>query len=216
MELFRPETTLPTVSSSIAGAVETAAKRFVRQWGFTTLTTVAGSFRLTRRTLAPREVLARRALDARADVAWLEPTREWFSLSDVPSAPGRAAAKVFAVAGSVAPAELAAALGKRHSFGSAPPAVVDAYVSLLAARPLAAAALEPEEGTLVEWLRVLGGLAERRALFALGAARGLPRKILRQVLAASPLFLPAGRGVVRLVGASLAMLPSPAPWAVAH
>src|SRR5262245_44664574 len=109
-------------SEQIASAVERTAARFVKRWGFSTASMVAGKFRLLSRATAPREVLARRALSALPGVTWLDPAREWFTLLDRPSAVREAIEKVVAVAGVVERAELEEALGKRHSFGGAPPA----------------------------------------------------------------------------------------------
>jgi hypothetical protein len=192
-------------SEQIDAAVGRTAARFVRTWGFSTVGMVAGKFRLLAKASAPREVLARRALSALRGITWLDPAREWFTLLDHPSAMREAIEKIVAVAGVVEREQLEEALGKRHSFGSAPPAVVRAYVEALAARVLRPGSrgptLTPEELVVLEAFERVGRTAGLPALRA--ATRGrLAEPALAHVLRSSPLFLREARGTYRLVGSS--------------
>jgi hypothetical protein len=196
----------PVVSPSseqISSAVERTAARFVRAWGFSTVGMVAGKFRLLSRAAAPREVLARRVLSASPGVTWLDPAREWFTLLDQPSAMREAVEKVVAVAGVVEREELEEALGKRHSFGGAPAAVVRAYVEALAGRVLRrgarGATLTPEELAVLDAFEHTGRTASIPRLRA--ATRGrLSAPVLAHVLRSSPLFVHEARGTYRVVG----------------
>jgi hypothetical protein len=198
-------------SERIASAVERAAVRFVRIWGFTTVETVAGHFRMLTPAPAPRASLARLALARLPDIVWLDPTREWFSLLDRAEGMRAALEKIRAAVGLVDVDELERALGKRHSFGEAPRAVVRAFVEALSALPSCrelVTRLTPEELTLLEAFESAGGAAHLDELRA--ATRGrLPPVALARVLQASPLFLHTGRGAYRLVGRSLPWTPSP-------
>jgi hypothetical protein len=193
--------TVSSRSEQIGSAVERTAVRFVRAWGFSTVEMVAAKFRMLARAALPRDTLARRALAELADVAWLDPTREWFTLLERPSPMRAAIEKIVAVAGIVERDELELALGKRHAFGDAPPSIVRAYVETLAARVSRSSdprsALTPEEHVVLEAFERAGGaLAELRE-----ATRGrLVPEALARVLGKSPLFLRAGRGAYRVVG----------------
>jgi hypothetical protein len=201
----------------ISRAVERVAIRFVRTWGFTTVGMVAASFRLCTPAPAPRTALTRRALAALADLEWLEPTQEWFSLLDHDSAMRAATEKILAISGRVETDELVRALGKRRSFGGAPPAVVQSYVAALSARAARLgrnASVSPVEHAVLEALHEAGGVADLGDLRR--ATRGALSVVeLRRVLQASPLFLRAGRGTYRVVGIrawpARAMVPS-AAW----
>jgi hypothetical protein len=191
-------------SEQINSAVERAAGKFVRTWGFSTVGTVAGKFRLLARATAPRDVLARRALAALPDIEWLDPSREWFTLLERESTMRLAVEKIVAVAGIVEREELEEALGKRNAFGDAPPNVVRAYVEALAARVRRPGALRialtPEELVVLGAFERLGPsacLADLRE-----ATRGkLSEASLGHLLRASPLFVGASRGTYRVVGA---------------
>jgi hypothetical protein len=208
-------TSVPVVSSGsekISGSVERTAVRFVRTWGFSTVETVAGHFRILAKSPAPRASLARRALASLPDLAWLDPTREWFTLLDRDSMMRASIEKVVNALGVVDRDDLELALGKRHSFGAAPPRVVRAYVETLAARVARQGAicenvvLSLEEQTVLEAFERLGGAAE---LEPLRAETRLQTTALRRVLDRSPLFLRASRASYRLVGA-FAVGPAPA------
>jgi hypothetical protein len=190
-------------AEQIDSAIERVAARFVRTWGFSTVGMVAAKFRLFAKATAPREVLARRALAALPDVEWLDEAREWFTLLDRESAMRAAIEKIVAVAGVVERHELEEALGKRHSFGAAPAAVVRAYVGALAARVHRRGpfdwSLTPEELVILEAFEQAGpslGLAELRAATRVC----LPQASLAHVLRSSPLFVRASRGTYRVVG----------------
>jgi len=208
-------------SERMDSAVERTAVRFVRTWGFSTVGMVAGRFRLLGKATAPRDVLARRALAALPDIEWLDPTREWFTLLDHESAMRAAIEKIVAVAGVVEREDLEQALGKRHAFGDAPPAVVRAYVEALAARvarrrtPLAT--FTEEELVVLEALERMGG---RASLPELREATRLSPDALAHVLRSSPLFLRETRAIYRVVGASLwRTMPGPTPprhWRAHH
>ncbi|HVU50291.1 MAG TPA: hypothetical protein VHL80_06375 [Polyangia bacterium] len=175
----------------------------MRAWGFSTVGMVAAKFRLLERATVPREVIACRALAALPDIEWLDEAREWFTLLDRESAMRAAIEKILAVAGVVERHELEEALGKRHSFGGAPPAVVRAYVEALAAQVLRRGALDAsitsEELEILQAFDRTGpslGLAELR----LATRERLPEATLAHVLRASPLFVRASRGTYRVVG----------------
>jgi len=205
MSSLAPAQRTPFVSScpeQISRAVVRVAIRFVRTWGFTTVGMVAASFRLCVPAPAPRTSLTRRALCALPDLEWLEPTQEWFSLLDLDSAMRSALEKILAVRGGVETDELVRALGKRRSFGGAPPAVVKSYVAALsarAARPAGNASITADEHAVLEALHEAGGVADLGELRR--ATRGTLSDVeLTRVLQASPLFLRAGRGAYRVVG----------------
>jgi hypothetical protein len=197
---------LTSDSERIDSAVERTAERFIRAWGFSTVGMVAGKFRLLAKATAPRQVLARRALAALPDIEWLDPSREWFTLLDRESAMRAAVEKIVAVAGVVEGHELEKALGKRHSFGDAPPAVVRAYVEALAARVVRRG---PFDWTLTaEELAVLEAFADAGASLGLAELRvamggRVPEASLAHVLRASPIFLREARGLYRVVGPRL-------------
>jgi len=185
-------------------AVERTAVRFVRAWGFTTVEMVAARFRMLERAVAPRVSLARRALAALPDVAWLDPTREWFTLVARESSMRISIEKIVGVRPLVGLFELEEALGKRHSFGAAPAVVVRAYVGVLAEdvrRRDARARLSEEEHVVLEAFEATGGLATLEELRAATHAR-LPPGALVRLLQTSPLFLRASRGRYAVVGAA--------------
>jgi hypothetical protein len=194
------------MTGQIAHAVERTASRFVRTWGFSAVEMVAARFRMTERAPAPRSTLARRALAALPDIAWLDPGLEWFSLLDHPSSMRAAIEKIVATVGAVEPVELEQALGKGHSFCGAPPAVVHAYVVALSRRvtPFGAGRrgpwLDPEEHVVLDALERAGGHADLRKLRQTTTGRLAPA-LLTRVLNASPLFLREARGSYRVVGA---------------
>jgi hypothetical protein len=190
-------------SEQVASAVERTAVRFVSAWGFSTVGMVAARFRVTSRAPLPREVLARRALAALPDLEWLDPSREWFTLLERASAMRAAIEKIVAVAGVLEREELEEALGKRHAFGDAPPAVVRAYVEALAARVRRPGALRveltSEELVVLDAFERLGasaGLLELR----LATVGRISESALAHVLRSSPLFVRASRGTYRVVG----------------
>jgi hypothetical protein len=173
---------------------------------------VAPRFRIIDKVTAPREVLARRALAALPDVVWLETTREWFTLVDRESVMRAAIEKVVGVVGVVDRAELEQALGKRHAFGAAPPAVVRAYVEAIAARVARRSSpvvLAPEEQVVLEAFERAGGRASLSELRAATRGRLVPASFAR-VLRESPLFVRESRGTYRVVG-SLPLTRVPAP-----
>jgi hypothetical protein len=211
----RPE--LPSGASRIGVAVERVAVRFVKTWGFSTVGTVAGHFRLPTRATASRSLLARRVLAGLPDVAWLDPTREWFTLLDRASAMRSAVEKIVSTAGVVDLAELELALGKRHSFGAAPPRVVRIYVGALAARVsrdrlFPGALLSPEEKVVLGVFEHAGGTVTTEELREQTRHRLAPAALTR-VLQASPLFLRSARGAYRVVGSPfLPPVPALVPW----
>ena len=192
-------------SEQIGSAVERTAVRFVRTWGFSTVEMVAARFRILTKATVPRESLTRRALGALPDVVWLDPTREWFSLLERESTMRASIEKIVVAVGVVERDELERALGKRHSFGGAPPAVVRAYVEALSAhvsrrgRASLLAGLTPEEHVVLEALERAGGDADLAGLRDLTLGRLAPGALTR-VLQVSPLFLREGRGIYRVVG----------------
>jgi hypothetical protein len=193
-------------ADQIDRSIERTAIRFVKTWGFTTVEMVAARFRMLSRAPAPRASLTRQALRSLPDLQWLDPTREWFSLLDRDSAMRASLEKILGVVGVVEPDELALALGKRHSFGVAPPAVVSAYVEALSSRVSRQgfvsenAALTTEEHVVLEALRHAGGLADLAELRQ--ATRGfISVPAMTRALQTSPLFLRVGRGKYRVVGA---------------
>jgi hypothetical protein len=197
---------------SLAGAertIEQVAARFVRTWGFTTVDMVAARFRILKALVEPRAVLARRALERLPDLHWLDPTREWFTLTARPSTMTAAVAKVWATVGDVELDELRLALGKRHSFGGAPWGVIQTFLATLShtSRVAAdgAAACSWEEEVLVAMLRGTGGSDDLRSLRRRALDLGLDPRTLCRTLEASPLFLHTSRGQYRLVG-------SPVGW----
>jgi hypothetical protein len=196
---------LPSCPEQIGLAVERVAVRFVRTWGFSTVEMVATKFRLLLRAPAPRAPLARRALAALPDLAWLDPTREWFTLLDRPSAMSASIEKIVSNVGAVGLEDLEAALGKRHSFGAAPLAVVRAYLAALATRVARRGSLSPDahlttgERVVLAAFEGAGGVAALADLRAATHDR-LEPAMLTRVLQGSPLFLREGRGTYRLVG----------------
>jgi hypothetical protein len=185
-------------------------------WGFSTAGMVAARFRIIEKVTAPREVLARRALAALPDIVWLDPTREWFTLVERESAMRDAIEKVVATVGVVEREELEQALGKRHSFGAAPPLVVRAYVEALAARVArrrsARSELSSEEHVVLEAFERAGGHASLAELRRVTAGR-LASGGLTHVLKASPLFVREARGIYRVVGTRpWPTVPGLAPW----
>ncbi len=197
-------------------AIEITAARFVRTWSFTTVEMVASRFRLVRRATEPRAVLARRAIEQLPDLCWLDPTREWFSLLAQDSPGKLALAKIETVTKDIDVAELHLALGKRHTFRDVPAVVVDAYLVVLArlastSRP---SRLTREEEALIQLLRTEGGSADVQSLRARATGLRLDGAAVARTLKVSPLFLPAGRGRYRLIGAPRAypMLVSSSAW----
>jgi hypothetical protein len=189
-------------SERIVAAVERAAVRFVRTWGFSTLGMVAARFRIVEKVTAPREVLARRALASLPDIVWLDPAREWFTLVERDSALRAAIEKVVGVVGVVDRADLEQALGKRHAFGAAPPVVVRAYVEAIAARVARRSSpveLDPEEHVVLEAFEHAGGRASLADLRTGTRGRLVPGALAR-VLRESPLFVRVSRGTYRVVG----------------
>jgi len=210
----RPE--MPSGAVCIGAAVERMAVRFVKAWGFSTVETVAGRFRMTTKATASRAAIARRALAELPDLAWLDPTREWFTLLDRESAMRIAVAKIVSTVGVVDHAELELALGKRHSFGAAPPPVVRAYVSALAARVarerlFPGALLSPEEKVVLGAFEHAGGAATLEDLRERTRHR-LASAALTRVLQASPLFVRSARAAYRVVGSPLLPVPALVPW----
>jgi hypothetical protein len=212
----------PTVEVSADGArdqkigraVERAAVRFVRSWGFSTVEMVASRFRMTTKATIPRASLARQVLVALPDVEWLDPAREWFTLLERESPMRAAIEKLMSAFPVIARADLEQALGKRHSFGAAPPAVVSAYVDALLGgvsrrgAPRGRAALGPEELLVLRALERLGGHAAVALLRE--TTRGqLSPVALNRVLQTSPLFLHASRGAYRVAGSSAPPLSPP-------
>jgi hypothetical protein len=200
---FTGASVVTTDSEQIDSAVERTAVRFVRAWGFSTVGMVAEKFRLIAKAPAPRVALARRVLARLPDLEWLDPTREWFTLLDRESSMRAAVEKIVAVVGIVEGHELEEALGKRHSFGDAPPAVVRAYVETLATRVARRGpfdwTLTSEELIVLEAFEQAGsslGLAELRA----ATRASVPEASLTHVLRSSPLFVRASRGRYRVVG----------------
>ena len=205
-------------NDQVAEAVERVAVRFIRTWGFTTIAMVSAHFRLLSRTSIPRASLARNAVGSLADLKWLDPSCEWFSLVDRESPMRTAVEKIYAVTGKFDQAEVSQALGKRHSFANVPGAVVQAFVSTLTARiaagprPSLATRLDREERVLVTLLRHAGGIADIATLQRAAAEHVVPPHVSARVLGASPLFLRTGYGLYRMVGTparALALLSSP-------
>jgi hypothetical protein len=204
--LRRPETLAP----SDERAIRSVAERFVRTWSFTTVEMVAGRFRPTRTSTQTRTSIVRRALALMPELRWLDPACEWFSLLDCAS-PGTATLdKIGSLAGAqrIDREELFAALDKRHTFRDVPHVVIQSYLSTLLARPRTfadgfLARLPREERALVEILRAAGGASDTEALRQHAAALSIDAATVMRLLQTSPLFLREGRGIYRLVGASL-------------
>jgi len=208
--LGEPDQVAALLPDRVSEAVERVAARFVRTWGFTTVSMVASRFHLWTRTSVPRASLTREALGEVPDVAWLDKDREWFSLADRESPMTRAFAKIRAIARTVDSADVALALGKGRSFGNAPAGVVRAFVSGLMTRAARRPTLDPtaagvtrHERALVEVFREAGGTGEIKSLRELAAERGLTDAVVNRTLASSPLFLRAGHGTYRLIGVAL-------------
>jgi len=194
-------------------SVEAAAERFVRKWGFTTVGMVSLRFRLPGQVSESRLVITRRALGTLRDLRWLDREHEWFFLVDRPSPMKMAAAKIAAVVSDVAPiglGDLEIALGKRRSFLGAPRAVVQKYlaelmreVMLLKRNGDLQEAWLPttEERILVAALRDQGGRADIERLRRNSAEWAIGEATIVRTLRSSPLFLRAGRGNYRLIGA---------------
>lgn len=194
-------------------SVEATAERFVRKWGFTTAGMVSLRFRLPTQVSESRLAITRRALGPLRDLRWLDREHEWFCLVDRPSRMKAALAKIAAVVGDVAsvdPADLEIALGKRRSFLGAPRAVVQNYltelmraVTLLKRNGDLQEAWLPttEERVLVAALRDQGGRADIETLRRNGAPWSIGGATIMRTLRSSPLFLRAGRGIYRLIGA---------------
>jgi hypothetical protein len=207
----------PRDAARINAAIERTAVRFVKAWGFSTVEMVAGRFHSPAKVLASRAALARRSLSALPDVAWLDPTREWFTLLDRDSAMRSAVEKIVSTVGVVDLGELELALGKRHSFGAAPPTVVRAYLEVLAARVarerlFPGALLSPEEKVVLGIFEPAEGAATIEHLREHSRHRLAPAALTR-VLQASPLFVRSSRGAYRVVGSPL-LPPASAlvPW----
>ena len=200
------ESTAPLLPDPVSAAVERVAARFVRTWGFTTVTMVGPRVILPWRSDLPRAVLVRDALADLADLEWLDPTREWFTLTARASHVRASIEKIYAVAGAVSQPELVAALSKRRSFANAPSPVVQAFVAAMSsrvrrARRPAAPRLTREEAILVALLRASGGQADIQSLVRRAEERGTPASLTTRVLKSSPLILHSWRGTYRLVGA---------------
>jgi hypothetical protein len=208
----------------IERAVEMVATRFVRTWGFTTVSMVAQRFRLTTTGRAPRSVMARRALSGLRDLRWLDEEHEWFTLLDSDSPTSIAFAKIVAVLGTVDRQDLLLALGKRHSFGDAPERVVRAYLDELvsrhqwarawSARTSSASAPTREERMVVECLRDAGGTAEIAVLRRAAEHNSISPDALIRTLSRSPLFVRVARGTFALVshapvGYTFGLVPRP-------
>jgi hypothetical protein len=205
---------LDVEATNVDRFVEAAAERFVRKWGFTTVGMVSLRFRLPTHVSESRLAITRRALGGLRDLRWLDREHEWFCLVDRPSRMKAELAKIAAVVRDVAlvdPGDLEIALGKRRSFLGAPHAVVKNCLTELM-RPVMmlkrngdlqeAWLPTTEERVLVATLRDQGGQADIETLRRNGAPWSIAGATIVRTLRSSPLFLRAGRGSYRLIGAS--------------
>lgn len=197
----------PLFPDRLVESVERVAARFVRTWGFTTVAMVSAHLRITAPSGLSHIALTRRALDAMPDLAWLDPSREWFTLLDRESPMRTAVEKIYDVAGDVGRTDTTLALGKRGSFGNAPARVVAAFVARLVARvatdsPAARAGRATrDEWILIDVLRHASGAVDLSTLRQ-ATSRFVSPKVATRVLRSSPLFLRVGQGRYRLVGTS--------------
>jgi hypothetical protein len=190
-------------------AVEAAAVRFVRTWGFTTVGMVAQRFRLTITTNESRLFMTRQAISRLPDLRWLDPICEWFTLIERDSRPKTALSKILAVSGDIDLEDLGLALGKRHSFRDVPHDVVRSYLAELVSHhvrvavPARAGALTRVENVLVDALHERGGCADIDVLRRDVKRRSITPAALKRTLSESPLFIRVAHGIYGIVGAPI-------------